>query len=500
MTPAGPESGKGAARRGRPFFRWARLGPALAWLAPASLARTPCARAAARRPARQGLFAALLLAASTATPAGAHEPPALIAIGAAGARTVGLLECRDGRVLRTLELEASLAAPPALAPDAHALYLATRDRRLQRRALPGLALQAEVALEFEPLALAAAGGPDAIVLAGGRGAYPLSAHAPDSLELLQRYAQRDGLPATVSVLLDNPGRQGFAVAFSDLAEVWEIVYDRKAPPVLLGFVHDYRNNEAVPLPGRLTARPFQVASATAALVAGPVPWELARIDVEGRLGVISLELRREIERPALGGPLGPHRLAAWRAPAAPSPGAQDLPRERIARGWAAVAAGSAAIVRMPAVGWQPLAGPRAASEVLALAPAPGGSGRVLVAHRSAGSGVTVALLDPVGQTLSPLASLPAPGGPDAAPSTGPDAAAPAPVPSRDVPGADPGPADGGLRFVAASGGRCTALLDRDGRWLVAFEAADPAGALPFRTDERNRPAGPAETSSAPPRR
>lgn len=436
------------------------------------------AAAAMRGHAKAGLLAFLLLIAAP-WPVGAGELPAWVASGAAGAHAIELLECRDGRVLRTLELRAPLAAAPALAPDASALYLVTRDRRLQRYALPGLVPEAGVVLDFEPLAIAAGGGPDAIVLVGGRGTSPLSAHAPDTLAVLQRYAQRDGLPATVEVLLDNPGRQGFAVGFSDLAEVWEIVYDRNAAPVLLGLVHDYRNNEAVPLPGRLTARPFRVASPTGAFVLGPVPWELARIDTSGRLGVLSLELRREIERPVLPGPVDAQRLAAWRVPAAPLPGSDDLPRERIARGWMAASPGSAAIVAMRAVGWQPLAGPSAAAQVLALAPAPDGSGKVLVAHGSPDSGATVSLLDSASGTLATLASLPSLARPAASSSASQTA---------------------GLRFVAASGGPCTALLDAEDRWLAGFEAMRGADAPSIRVRERSRPGSPAETSSAPPRR
>ncbi|HWS73818.1 MAG TPA: hypothetical protein VN324_01635, partial [Quisquiliibacterium sp.] len=137
-----------------------------------------------------------LLAAVLAAPGLAADGGSLIATGSPGASRVTVLGCLDGRSVASIGLDSPLAAPPVLSPDGQALYLVTRSAQLRRHALPSLALQASTALAFEPTALAVAGGADAIVLAGGRGSVPLTAHEPATLAELQRYAQRDGLPAT----------------------------------------------------------------------------------------------------------------------------------------------------------------------------------------------------------------------------------------------------------------------------------------------------------------
>ena len=471
MTPAGPRSGEGAAPRGRPFFRAGRAGLLAAAAASA------------------GVLALARPAAATGS---------LIAGGAPGQARVELLECGTGRLAGRKVLEAQLAAPPVLAADGSAVYAATVSSELLRLAVPTLATAARVALAHRPAALAAGSGPDAILLAGGKGDEPLSAHDPVTLAELARYRHRDGKTATVSALMDNPGRSALVAGFDDLPETWEIVYDRAAPPVLLGFVHDYRNNEAVPLPGRLTARPFVVASPTRAFAPGPLPWELARIDGQGALGVINLEVRREIERPAVPPPGGPDRVAAWRAPAGetagetagktagetagktagePSGKAAARPRPGGVRGWVAAAPGSSTLVPMRAVGWRPLPPIELGGEVLALASEPWGA-RVLVAHRGR-EGIVVSAVDPSDGAVTRVSELQATQGERSAPAQGerptqPERGIGAKVEARDT-GAT-------LRFVPGSGARCVALMDAAGNWLGSVSApgpgTGPGGALP----------------------
>ena len=453
MTPAGPRSGKGAAPRGRPFFRAGR----------ASLQAAAAAAATG-----------VLALAQPAAAAGS-----LIAGGAPGQSRIELLECGTGRLAGHTALEAPLAAPPVLAADGSAVYAATASSELLRLSIPTLATAARVALAHRPAALAAGSGPDAILLAGGRGDESLSAHDPVTLAELARYRHRDGKTATVSALMDNPGRSALVVGFDDLPETWEIVYDRAAPPVLLGFVHDYRNNEAVPLPGRLTARPFVVATPTRAFAPGPLPWELARIDVRGALGVINLEVRREIERPAVPPPGGPDRVAAWRAPAGDAAdgaagNAAGRPRPDGMRGWVAAAPGASALVPMRAVGWRPLPPIELGGEVLALAPEPWGPG-VLVAHRGR-DGILLSAVDPSDGAVRRLAELPARQGERSAPAHEDRAA----QSERAMGGRIPAQGTGApLRFVKGSDARCVALMDADGRWLGSIGAPGPGpGASP----------------------
>ncbi len=249
-------------------------------------------------------------AAEVASPASASAVATIVLAAAGTART---LECTSGREIAVSALpHEAQQALVALAPDGDAAFVA-QGRALLRLSLPALEPQARTALAFDAKLLAASGGTDATVLAaGGTGEPALSAHDAASLAAAYEYRLDDGRRPSVSSIVDRPRRSRFVVAFADLDEVWEIDYGRDAEPLLRGLVHDYRMREAIELPGRYTPRTFEVRGATRALVAGAVPHEVLRVDASGALGVLNLDVRREIERPAVAAPPAPQRIAAWR--------------------------------------------------------------------------------------------------------------------------------------------------------------------------------------------
>jgi len=346
---------------------------------------------------------------------------ASVAIAAPGARQVTLLDCASGRTVASAAAPDELAAELVAAPDGRALYAALRGGVLLRYSLPDLREQARVALEFEAIALAVGDGPDAVVLAGGRGADAMSAHDPTSLAEAHRF--RLPRPFAVAAMRDVPARRRFVVAFADLAEAWEIAYGRDAPPVLQGLVHDYRSNEAVPLPGRFTPRRFELPRPTRALIAGPAPYELARLDDTGTLGIVNLDVRREIERPAIAVAAAPERIAPWRG--------------ETRRGWLIAGTGASEAEVLETSDWKVSGRFEAGGEILALT---GFGGRVLVAAAGPG-GITVSQIEVARRIAEPLASG---------------------IAAAQLP----------LRFVHGSGG-CVALIDRDRRWLAGFVLPAP---------------------------
>ncbi len=355
--------------------------------------------------------AALLLAAGIAASA-AGTP--LVVTGTAGATRLLLIDCRSGDTLAIAAPAAALATAPVVSRDGRSLHVATRAGDLLRYSLPELRVEARTALDYEVTALAVGDGADGVVLAGGRGRDALSAHDPETLTEVHRY--REPRPLAVAALLDRSTRQRFVVGFADLREVWEIAYGRDAPPVLQGLVHDYRSNEAIPLPGRFTPRRFEVPTATRALVPGPAPYEIARIDDAGTLGIVHLDVRREIERPALATPPQADRVVAW------GKGAQ--------RGLLVAASGADVADVLVAPSWKASDPFDVGAAILALAPTRGG---VLLANAAA-DGLTIRLADVAGRSVETLAT-------------------------GIAPGALP------LRFVAGTEG-CVALVDHDGRWLA----------------------------------
>jgi len=411
-----------------------------------AVARRPrqlLARAARRAALAAGVAAGLAagLAPGVLVPAGAAEaPPAPSAFPGAAARGreasvvlvaadgsgVQALDCVSGREIASLPPTTAQRASIALAPQGEAAFVATGDGLLRLR-LPTLETTARSPLGFEASALGASGGDDAIVLAGAAGEAPLSARDPATLASLHEYRLDDGRSAAVASIIDLPGRSRFVVAFSDLEEIWEIDYRRDAPPVLRGLVHDYRMREAIELPGRFTPRVFRVAGATRALVAGAVPHEVLRIDAAGALGVLNLDVRREIERPAAGAVPAPERIAAWQ-------GSRS-------RGWVLADDAGPALRVLDAAAWT-LADPIPVDgEALAVAALDDGA--VLLAFERGGRAV-LARVDVESRSVR-------------------ESSAPAP------PGWRP------YRLVRGTGG-CTALVDARNRWIAGFRRETRAGA------------------------
>jgi len=276
------------------------------------------------------------------------------------------LACVDGRETASVALPSAITSI-ALAPTGDAAFGAA-GAQLLRLQLPGLATRADTTLAFGATSLVATDGPDAVVLAAGSGETPLSARDPQTLASLHEYRLDDGQRASVSSLVDRPQRSRVVVGFADLDEIWEIDYSRDAPPVLRGLVHDYRMREAVELPGRFTPRAFEVPSATRALVAGSAPHEVLRIDATGALGVLNLNVRREIERPPVDAVPAPERIVAWQG-------------ER-SRGWVLADEAATALRVLDARTWKLAAPLPVEGEVLALAPMDDGA--VLLALRRDG--------------------------------------------------------------------------------------------------------------------
>lgn len=429
-------TGKGAIRKGRPFFFGRRVAGILA------------------------------LATGFATPSAIAV---VVAFGQAGDTTVELRDCASGVVNGSKSLPAPLSARPVFDVGRATVLVATTDGAVLALDGKSLGRLARAEPGFTVTALATAPGDAGFALAGGRGEEPVSARSPVALEEIQRYRRPDsaslptasgagkpverntGAPRASSTLTRNGSddllsrgsvevsailpideRQRFVVAFANEPLIWEVAWNPDAPPVLLGLVHDYRMGEAVPLPGRLTARPFKVANGTRHLVPGASSFEVLRLDARGHVGVIDLNVRREIEWLAPGPPsvagqeaIDVNRISAWRSGSS--------------RGWIFARPGASAIELFEAGRWKVRTLTTAPGEVLAIT-ADALTGDALVVHRS---GVTIMVSRLSGDTLSPVWTA--------------ERALAEPLALRANPG-------------------CTVLVDRQGRWVTGFVAggaADP---------------------------
>ncbi len=366
-------------------------------------------------------------------------PGSTLLLGARGDTAIRAVDCASGKELARRDLHARLSAPVSAPAGADTVYAATDQGELRAYRRPDLSLIATATLRWPAAELAASAGPDGIVVAGGEGSAPLAALDARTLALLVDYPVEPR--ARVSRIEHLPQRGRFAVAFSDRDEVWEIDYRRDAPPVLRGLVHDYRSNEAVPLPGRLTARPFRVPKATRDIAPGGVAYELLRVDAQRSIDVLNLEVRREIERP----------LPALRMPEATTIVAWSGAGRR---GWA-FAAAPTRVTLLESLVWK-TGDIEMGGNVVALARAPGG--RQVVALVDRGAPLVLVMIDP----LTTRATTREPLGESFASTRA---------------------------LVLSADGACIAALDDRGRWLGAIAT----GAL-------NQPETPTPTSSTPPTR
>jgi len=106
----------------------------------------------------------------------------------------------------------------------------------------------------------------------------------------------EGGPASpVAAVVHQPRRRSFVVAFTQLAELWEISLDPAADPIHDGLVHDYRMGEAIPKPGYLGVRRTKLPEplCTIALDAASA-LVLGRGCAGGALHLVQLDVRRRI--------------------------------------------------------------------------------------------------------------------------------------------------------------------------------------------------------------
>jgi hypothetical protein len=128
---------------------------------------------------------------------------------------------------------------------------------------------------------------------------------------------RQRRPSRIARILDAPPRRSFIVLLADVPEAWELSYDPGAAPVYSGLVHDFRLGEGLPESGPLPVQRLHLdVPLTTALFAPSHDVFIAQA-ANGRLHVVSLHVRRPIERlPLPAGAVVEHGVA-WQRGAVP---------------------------------------------------------------------------------------------------------------------------------------------------------------------------------------
>jgi hypothetical protein len=126
-------------------------------------------------------------------------------------------------------------------------------------------------------------------------------------------ADKRGLTSRVAHIVDASARRSFIALLADLPEAWELLYDPNAGPVFDGLVHDYRMGEGLASGGPLPVRRITLDVPLADGLFSPDHAYFVARAGDGVVHVVSLDVRRVIERLRLGGEPRPEQGVAWSA-------------------------------------------------------------------------------------------------------------------------------------------------------------------------------------------
>lgn len=210
-------------------------------------------------------------------------------------RQFALLDPTSLATRRRWPADGAVHGAPTFTPDGLHAFVALRDGSIARHGLAAGAQTARVHAGADPRGLALS----------ADGQWLLAAHAAAltlfdrDLQPVRRYpaASLDGkVTSRVAAVFHAAARRSFVVAFDTLPELWEISYDRAAPPIFDGLVHDYRMGEAIATGGFLGVRrtPLEEPFTAVALDAGQR--HVLGAGPGGTLAVLNLDVRRRIAR------------------------------------------------------------------------------------------------------------------------------------------------------------------------------------------------------------
>jgi DNA-binding beta-propeller fold protein YncE len=217
------------------------------------------------RPEREPVFGAAQIAASRIVhhaegslpdrPRHGADPMNLFVVVETGDHHASVLDGDRLERIARFPTRYALHGGPKFTPDGRYVFFASRDGWIAKYDLWNLATVAEVraGLNTRNIAVSSDG---KWVIAGNYLPHTLAVFDARDLALVKLVdvADRKGKSSRVSAVYDAAPRRSFIVALKDIAEVWELPYDPKAPPVYEGYVHDYRQGEAIAQQGPFPVR------------------------------------------------------------------------------------------------------------------------------------------------------------------------------------------------------------------------------------------------------
>lgn len=224
-------------------------------------------------------------------PAGTASAPMLLVEG--DGTQLALVDAGRVAVSRRWPVDGSVHCRPVFTPDGIHAFVALRDGSIARHDLAGGARNTRVQAGADPRGLALSADGQWLLAAHGAA---LTLFDRD-LQPVRRYpgASLDGkVTSSVAAVFHAAARRSFVVAFDTLPELWEISYDRAAPPIFDGLVHDYRMGEAIASSGFLGVRRTPLEEPFTALTLDASHRHVLGAAAGGTLAVLNLDVRRRI--------------------------------------------------------------------------------------------------------------------------------------------------------------------------------------------------------------
>ena len=190
-----------------------------------------------------------------AKPSFAADPLNLFVVVEAGDQHASILDGDRLERIARFPTRYALHGGPKFSPDGRYVYFASRDGWITKYDIWNLATVAEIRAGLNTRN-AAVSGDGRYVMVGN--------YLPHSIVILDAdlnfvklmpAVDREGKKSSrVSAVYDATPRKSFVVAMKDIAEVWEVSYDPRAPEIPIGVIHDFQYREGAFVRGFLNAR------------------------------------------------------------------------------------------------------------------------------------------------------------------------------------------------------------------------------------------------------
>ena len=185
----------------------------------------------------------------------AADPMNLFVVVEAGDHHASILDGDKLERIARFPTRYALHGGPKFTPDGRYVFFASRDGWVAKYDLWNLVTVAEVRVGINTRNIAVSGD-GKWVMAGNYLPHTLVALDARDLSLVKviPVTDRNGKSSRVSAVYDATPRKSFVAALKDIPEAWELTWDKDAPPVYEGYVHDYRSAEGVAEKGPFPVR------------------------------------------------------------------------------------------------------------------------------------------------------------------------------------------------------------------------------------------------------